>query len=250
MRLGEGQSWPSRISCFLSVTAIPVSLTACQFRQLADPVMRDRWCKPCGARTGQAQPGVWYFEGAFDENDDEASGYVEASTVPLRGGLACAICRKSNFPSGLYWGCGDCFRKEKARRRDVELLSVANGRALPPATASWVKKKLRNMSILTTTAESTISTATPTPRRETRCEACWRFPSRSRDLRTDAVFDSLPYRQWCEPCQALRRELQHKKLGGNVYIPRVASLREVVTLTSASTILKNSYADAPAWMGQ
>lgn len=175
---------------------------------------RPRWCKPCGVRTGQAQVGKWYWEANLDGRDRDHQT-AEESTLYLRGGLRCLRCSKRDRPWELLWGCGDCFRKEKARRRDAELLKACEGRQLPAVTAAWLKKRLGGRSRSRNQPDmegkvlidrSALPSCGQMARRETRCEDCWRFPTRIKGGEADAVFDELDSRFWCDACQATLRK--------------------------------------------
>lgn len=136
---------------------------------------------------------------------------MEESTLDLRGGLCCIRCGKRDRPWELLWGCGDCFRREKARRRDVELFHASLGRQLPAATEEWLKNRLRRWSSSRVKAirdgkvpfgQSSIPSCGEMPRRETRCKDCWRFPTRRKGFKADAVYEELDSRFWCDACQA------------------------------------------------
>ena len=179
-----------------------------------------RWCKPCGVRSGSAQVGMWYRESSLDERDIDRQS-AEESTLYLRGDLCCIRCSKRNRPWELLWGCGDCFRKEKARRRDAELFQACKGRQIPAVTAAWLKKRLGgwpssrnqpNMEGKTLIDRSALPSRGEMPRRETRCKDCWHFPTRTKGVRADAVYQELDSRYWCDACQAiLQRAVENRE---------------------------------------
>ena len=189
---------------------------------------KERWCKACGTRNGRAEVGVWYRESNLDQRDQDHRS-AEQSTLHLRGGLSCVRCSKRDRPWELLWGCGDCFRKEKARRRDLELFQASAGRHVPAATARWLKIRMRRWEHTTADTGGGRKTTTNAreekapvdrngppsrseipSRRETRCKDCWRFPVRRKGAASDAVHEALHSRFWCDPCQALLRRAVEK----------------------------------------
>jgi hypothetical protein len=139
-------------------------------------------------------------------------------------------CRRRDRPWELLWGCGDCFRKEKARRREVELLRACAGRRVTRVVAEWLSRRrgmrkkgkmekeketigprdAKKATIVRVGSSALSATSTQMPRRETRCKDCWCFPVRRKGVKAEAVYETLALELWCEPCQGLRHHALQK----------------------------------------